>query len=602
MGKKKKSKSPMLNLLGTVNTAEESGKETNDEEKEKKKCILERRLEDRVIPKVDAGIRENDLKNPPPDVVEDWYAFAHVGKYVHMEQRTTDGVTYNTKRVQFEFARMLEGYDDNIDERGVNPVIEKLTFATLRKVSFINNIANPLRYINYFIEYFDDDDELMNAYFELMYYIMYDKADLTPDAFLEALYAAFATESMIDKVYRMVEYNTDESLVKKTDRTYDESIQLTVEHLKAIIGVSVLHKFIIPLISHYYDTRTKYLEEAGMSDKDLYCYAFMSLIDVFDDKYDISLYNKLFHTSTTRITKTTNQESQMWIRRIRLGETPVYEAVKLMKDYVTDISQKVLFAKSAIIFIHVCMDREIRNTLIQADKHEFSEMKQEASDSVNEKISRWDRWQSEKTFHSQNERIHSIVAIRDSLDRYGKKFGLDFKRMRSNRPKDIKATQRIREEFEFYRDNIQQPFNPTQVYLAQLYYCSLVGNLSDADALENQDIIQLIMIMKRDFRSRNYNYLPFFISGKVNSAVAKKNNKKRIEKMVMAHQIYEDWIKEYEFSLGYLNKDNVLGHILTIVSCPITIVDFEYPELCGATATPNDISVIDEVMRFMFSL
>src|SRR5699024_138868 len=90
--------------------------------------ILEQRLEDRRIPKVDDGIRDKDIKNPPPDVVVEWYRDAHVGKYVHMEQVVKDGHTFTTKRVQFEFGRMLSGYGDNLDERGVNPVIERLSF------------------------------------------------------------------------------------------------------------------------------------------------------------------------------------------------------------------------------------------------------------------------------------------------------------------------------------------------------------------------------------------------------------------------------------------------------------------------------------------
>lgn len=564
--------------------------------------ILEQRLEDRRIPKVDDGIRDKDIKNPPPDVVEEWYRDAHVGKYVHMEQVVKDGHTFTTKRVQFEFGRMLSGYSDNLDERGVNPVIERLSFAVMSKVSFINNIANPLRYINYFIEYFDDDDELMRAYFHIMFQIMLDSIDLDPQSFIESTYAAFTTDSMIKKLVRMVEYNTDTSLMKKTDKVYDESIQLTIEHLKAIMGVSCLHKFIIPLVSHYYNTRSKLVEAAHMTDKDLYYYMFSAFIPCFDRVYGINLYNKLYNTSTTRITKTLTRESGMWDRRRRVGTTPISYTNELMRDFVIDISQKAVFSKSAIIFIHVCMDKAIRNTLIQPDKYDYTEMSMEASDSVNEKFSQFDRWQIDKSFHSQRDRIRAYVSIKDALDRFGREVGLDFKRMRSKKPKDIEATKKLREEFAYYRDNIPQPMNDAQLYVIQLYFTSRLSNAEIPRTMEMHDIIKGIMIMKRDFARRNYNYLPFFISGKVDVSAAKKYNRRRVERQIELHPLYDDWMNEYEYTEGLLNKDRMFNEIKTIVACPIVVVDYEHPEMCGQLMRPNEVCVIDEIMRFYCSL
>lgn len=594
-------------LLGQDDESVEATKETQqpvqkeDITKPLSRSRIEKLLEERTIPKVDEHIKDRYLKAPPPDVIDNWYHESHVGRYVHMETVTREGRTFNTKRVQFEFSRMFSDYADNLNDAGVNPVIERLSYASISKISFLNNLeAVPLRYINYFIEYFDPDDELMQAYFSIMFQIMLEDKDveLDPKSFIEAVYAAFTTDSMIDKIYQMVEYNTDESLVKKSDRAYDESIQLTVEHLKAIMGVSILHKFTIPLVSHYYNTRTRLLEEAGMSDKDLYYYTFTTFIPVFDKVYDIDLYNKLYHTSTTRITKTTNQESPMWLRRERLGETPVSHTNELMRDFVTDISQKAVFSKSVIVFIHVCMDKAIHNVLIQPDKFEFSDMSQEASDSVNETMSRWDRWQTDKSFHSQKDRIRSYVSIKDAIYRYGSAVGLDFKRMDSKKPKDIKATQDIRDEYAYYRDNIQQPMNPTQLYIINLYVSSLLGNTEDSVTMEPPEIIKMIMIMKRDLTARNYTYLPFFLTGKVNAAAGKTYNKRRVEKLFEQHPLFEDLSETYSDADGLLNWDRMYGEAKTAVACPIVVVDYQWDELRDQRMTPDEICAVDEFMRF----
>ena len=75
----------------------------------------------------------------------------------------------------------------------------------------------------------------------------------------------------------------------------------------------------------------------------------------------------------------------MWDRRKRIGTTPTSYTNELMRDFVTDISQKAIFSKSAIVFIHVCMDKAIRNTLIQPDKWDYTEMAMEASDGSEER-------------------------------------------------------------------------------------------------------------------------------------------------------------------------------------------------------------------------
>lgn len=597
MSKKKK---PKLISIPSIDTPQSI---IGEEKKEViRPGILTQRLEDRIIPKVDDGIKDKDLKNPPPDVVARWYRDMHIAEYVHMERVTNrEGITFTTKRVQFEFSRMLQGYRDNMDERGVNPVIERMSFATINKISFSNNIANPLRYINYFIEYFDDDDELMRAYFHLMFQIMLDEMELDPIAFIENVHAAFTTDSMIEKLVRMVEHNTDESLVKKADRAYDESIQLTIEHLKAIMGISCLHKFTIPIVSHYYSTRTRLLDKAGMSDKDVYYAVFMSFMSVFDDVYDINLHNKLYHTSTTRITKTTNQESGMWDRRKRLGTTPVSYTNELMRDFVIDISQKAVFAKSAIVFIHVCMDKAIHNTLIQSDKFDYMDLAMEASDSVNETMSRFDQIMRDKSLNSQLDQFRARVSNEDAIIRYGWEVGYNFLGMYSRRGK-YPIDPELKAEYDYYLKNIHRPLNDTQVYFMKLYYGSLVGNSMDGNSIEFPDMIKLIMIMKRSLRQSNFTYFPFFLSGKVDAAAAKKYNKRKIERLIQLHPLYDDVMEMYKDAEGYLNWDKMLQEIKTFVACPIKVIDYEYSEREGKLMRPTEMNAVDEVMRFVYRL
>lgn len=120
--------------------------------------------------------------------------------------------------------------------------------------------------------------------------------------------------------------------------------------------------------------------------------------------------------------------------------------------------------------------------------------------------------------------------------------------------------------------------------------------------MEVPDLIKLIMIMKRDLPSRNYNYLPFFISSKVKYAAGRKNNKKKIEKMVMAHPLYQDWIDEYPDTYELMNVDKLFGEMKTIMSCPIDVVDWQYTNMNGKQLTPVELCIVDEMMRLLYAL
>lgn len=557
-------------------------------------------LDGRKVPKADDGIKDPD-QYVSDEMLANYYNTYHISEYVHMATiDREDGSRIKTNQIKFEFGDLLKGYmPSSAHDEESSPVVRLISYAEISKKSFINKINNTLRYINYFIEYFDSDNELMSIYFNLMVQIMNKNSDLTPERFMQSLYASFSTESMIEKVIRMVEYNTNDSLIKKSDRTYDESIQLTVEHLKAIMAVSCIHKFLIPIVSHYYHMKTRLLEKAKMTERDLYYYVFSPFITIFDPYYDIMLYEKLYHTATTRVKKTTNQDSSMWNRRRRLGTTPSSFVNKLMKDFIIDISQKAIFNKSAIIFIHVCFDNSIRNELSQSDHYEFTEMRMDASDSVNETISRFDRWQIDKSFHSQKDRIQSYVSIRDAINRMGMYVGLDFKKARDPAYKNNKKVQKLLEEFHYYQEHIKQPLSNCQMYIIEKYYASIIGSIDDVKMMDASDIIKLIMIIKRDFSARNYIYLKYFISSTLDSTKAKAYTKRKIDAMFQNNPGFQDWIEQYP-DIAILKLDKVYEEVKPIIGCPIKVVDYEVEE--GQVMVPVDVAVVDELIRLFTSL
>ena len=641
-GKKEKKKNKKLKLQlifeGSQLSAQESLsiklKELNDEIEHEKEYerqmsdILNERFLARNIPKADEGFRKNDLS---PEALAQFYIDANVSEFLKAEG----------KFIHFEFGKWLDKYAINTDENGENPLIRRISYAEISKQSFINNINLSIRYINYFIEYFDDDDELLNAYFQIMFLLHYKNVKMSVDDFVNHILVWFATDKMFKKVIRMVEYNTDETLIKKSERVYDESIQLTVEHLKAIMGVSCFHRFVIPVVSHFYTMRGKG-QLGGLTDKDLYFRIFSSFIPMFDDFYGISLYSKIYHTATTRISKTENQENTMWKRRERFGVTTTSFTNDLMREYINEISQKTMFNQSAIVFLHVCFDKAIKNELLKSDKYEMSDMKMEPSDNVNETISRFDRWTMDKTHQNEKERLRAYVSIKDAVQRTGLDFDIDFAAAEEYRKRKAALTklysdveddqerdklirvalkeifevpdkntgkikykindlQDIIDEYDYYMDNIKRPFHDTQLYIIQLYFASKVSSSDEIKLLEIPDIIKFIMIMKRDFSKRNFVYLPFFISSELITTRSKKVTKKSIDRIFTVHPSYEDFLDNYKDTLEFINMDKLYGEMQVVVSTPLRVVDYQLVEYRGRIMEPSDIIVINEFIRLLIN-
>ena len=529
------------------------------------------------IPKVDEGI---SAKGNAYEENQAFYRKHSIKQYVHSVR--------GGKYLKLEIGDIMKGigYGDQVEltSNDEPPAIRRLSYIEINKQSFLNNIECVNRYINYFIEYFDEDDELLTAYVFMLYLIMNRETDLSQEAFTDQLINWFATKSMIAKVVKMVDYNTDVTLLKRPERsTYDPSIQLTSEHLYAIMCLSCIHKLIIPIVSQYFNTIKDKLKSDGVSDKALYYKVFTAFIPYVDEIYDVSLYDKLYHTATTRISKTENHDKQMWNRRYCSGVTPTYYAGSLMKDLFIDISQKMVFSKSAIVFIHVCFDQAIKNELVQQDKFEFMDMDTTPSDSVNETLGKFDQWQTANAGTSELTMLRNGAEIIDLVNYMAREFDIDLK------------SSEFKEEYKFYRENML--INDFQRNVIFLYYAKKLGSYDTLKTMKSSQFIKLIIMMKHDLIEQNYIYLPQFITAKIDATAAKRYNRRKVEKAFTEHPCYQDWIDQYEHAAPLVKNDSIITAARIMISNPIKVVDFD-PDINGKLLTVKDSAAADEFIRF----
>lgn len=274
----------------------------------------------------------------------------------------------------------------------------------------------------------------------------------------------------------------------------------------------------------------------------------------------------------------------MWKRRERLGVTPISYVNSMMRDFFVDISQKAIFSKSAIVFIHVCFDKAITHELFQQDKFEFNDLKMESSDAVNEKVTPFDKIMINNARVSEKYLIRSYVSIKDTINRLSEEYDVSFNE----------------DEVEFYKDNIE--LDEVQINLIFLYFSPFFESYENLKHVKIKDLIKLIILMKAMLKKANYHYIPQLISGKLDKTKAKRFNKKRIEKFLTSHPKFDDLMAQYKDARNLINKDKLLSNVRSLISSPLYIVDYGHIDKLGQKININEITTIDEIVRLIDAL
>ena len=495
--------------------------------------------------------------------------------------------------VKFDFTSLFDGqplYGAN--ENNETIIIRRISHAEILKQSFKNALNNILGYINYFINTEDSDDmELMIGYMFLMHNITDVSIPLDPESFILTLRSTLGTKTMRKKVLHMVNMNLGEEQLKNGSGSslYDESIQLTDDHMRAMMGLSIFTRMAIPIASHYVSVRSNELSKYDMSAKELYYGALSSFVDVFDDLLDIKLFNKLSITGTSRISKTEGKDALMWRRRYRSGITPTQYSTTLMFDYFTDIAMKCTHDRSAIIFVNVCCDKSIHNELIQQERWEYTDMPMKSSDSVNEETSKWSKWMVDTPGPSERNTLRHKAIIDDIIKRCAKELGIDWES-----PEMIK-------ELNYYRDNISK-LHDNQLDLIFLYFSPKFSSYDVCNEVTRSQLNKLIVIMKRELQPLNYIYLPQYISGELDVTKMKRYNKKKLEKLINAHPSHDELIEEYSQVGGVINVNKIFDLMKSIIATPLIIRDYGNAYNGKHMKVEIEAVACDEFIRFLLRL
>ena len=234
-------------------------------------------------------ITEEDVVVPKKPVIDRSTIKAPINIWVQTDEDSY--LTYEPQKCFIQFdkifgVRRLQAYNEFI----------------IRKDSYSNQLPIICRYINFFINAYDTEHELLMAYLNIKFATDNPDGDIHFEGekqlgdFITYIYDVMFTPTIIEKIHRLVEDNylddieSDDGSKKylTKEKKHLESLEFTNEHIKTLLKISFGIKMMTPVIFHYI-CKNKIV--VNKTTPHLFN-AFRGLFTIFSDTCD--MYNKLF--------------------------------------------------------------------------------------------------------------------------------------------------------------------------------------------------------------------------------------------------------------------------------------------------------------------
>lgn len=442
-------------------------------------------------------------------------------------------------------------------------------------VEYAAPIQGGCDYINYFIKYYDHNNELLLSYLKVKYMIDDNGKKLKLKAAKKAIYDILLTETLIEKIKQMTEDNWVLDLTPDPKKKYPDSLKFENKHGKILMNISVAVKILVPIVSHY-------LAVSGLFDKDVNNINkfYMDLFDIFSD--DVDIYNKLWITVLSKVNSSLSDDKPLWAKLEILGEEEsTYMRRLLHENIIRDTILKFVYNSSLIFLISAVIERQIgylmqnkfKVILVNADVNNNTAGKTEGLSGIDKiELNSYKIDESNSIIRELNI-VHNIKKLR----------------------KRIKYKE-FDEAVEYYRTH--HHVSDIHVQLMNIF-ASSVG-CRDLTVLNHNQYLEMLTIIKRMLQMRGMVYLPQIISANVISTNRRIIRNKKFINAIETSSAYENIIKERYSTLMEIGKESMIMSMMSmVVSSQYAIVDYDNPDNYGQVLEINSNDLLSEFLLYL---
>lgn len=486
--------------------------------------------------------------------VDEWIKEIHEGKREYTEYIRPDG-----KLMIIEFDKLFK-----TEETPLNTFV-------IKKDSYANHSQFICDYINYFLNFYDIEKELIVSYYRLRYLIGNTNRKIKKDNFINLMYSLLFTDNMKDKISRMVE---DNYYIDVTDPTqkYNPALEFTNEDAKILHKIGMSIKIMTPILFQY-------INSAGIVKSEKYLFPFyQQLFYMYSTERDV--YEKLYLTVFTKVKVSSGINKKIYDQREMMGVTSMGVVDKLLKEnIISETMFKYEFCNNIIAFNSVILNNQLKYFNIEPHAKNMIEVDHKPG---SDGLSGLDKLEIGNSVYDESITILSDVAIPNTVARF-------------------KATMPIAlpdEEIDFYIKNHQR--SKFQIRLMFDFYAKYFHGYKNLRNLGERTHFELLILLKRRLQLQGDKYLPQILTGNVNSKLNTRTiqNSKFLEKIENS-PLYQSIINDKYSYVEELDKGPILlNYISIMINNTFTYVDYDNPDSLAQEIEINQDILSDEFLKF----
>lgn len=450
------------------------------------------------------------------------------------------------------------------------------------KDSYSKQFGTLVHYINYFIKFYDTDNELLLNYMHCKFTIDNNSPYLSRKRMIDDLYCNFVTDTMYNKIKAFVEDNYRLDLSRNKDKTkqYSEALEFTDDHAKLMLLISTFIKFMIPIITHY-------IHESDVPNKKATKYLieyYKPLFDIVLEKEGVNLYAKLQYNIYTKTGFSEKNNPVIWIKYAATGTDAIYLSEELLdKNVIVDNFFKYVFNKNIIYFNSVILNTQVGYFHVKdfgVNLREISTEKDSDGLSYSDKL--------EMNMNKIDEEIIilSKININDTIKRL----------------KKINKMKISKKEVRYYMEHTS--VNDISKILVFYYYANIFNGFDSLNNISKKCYIKLMIMMKKRLALMGYILIPQIISanleGRVNNRII--HNTKYNEN-IKNSPVFINLVNEKFPSLKTTDKETkVISLLNSIITSRFSIVDYNAPDYTGKNLEINSDTMTQEFLDMVNSI
>lgn len=503
------------------------------------------------------------------------------------------------QRFIVHFEKLFKGHDDKV---------KKLDDFIVKKPSFTEHLKVNSEYINYFINRYDSENDVVMGYFKMKYLLDEKKAFRLDNLqqFIDSIYGFFFSERLCEKIKQMVADNYLDNIESgenpyKSSKKYMKSLEFSNDHIQVLLRISMGMKMIAPIIYHYllinHIRPTAVTEKSG---ENIIYYIYRPMFDLFTDP-GMNIFNKLYVYIESKVSDSAYHNEKMFEQREILGDDPVLVAERFIKTrIIVDNMLKFRFnkvwnpktgkyAENPLGLTKTIINQQLFYFRKETYGKTFTEMTNTRN---SEGLSASDKMEMNLTkidagiIHMTNLNVDMVIPeLRKRID--------------------VPITD---EEIGYYRDHLY-PCD-IQVQLIRSIMSDVLSSYRDMYMISRKDYNTLLLIIKKrlllnagyegsgEFGKKTW--LPYILTGNIDGRVINKPIRNaQLNEEIEADPIYQYLItvkyREWEeYKPGYIKEI-----IATLMNTKFTYVAYEAPELLGEPIVAPERELAAEILFFL---